>query len=72
MIKSPFYFLQVEMEVFLRDFTVVVEPMFCIGPETLNPVEMVSAFRSSFLFFDHDMITADVQKRVYYCEPESP
>jgi len=63
-ITSPFYFLQGEMEVFLQDSTAVGAPMLCRGPETLNPIEIVSAFRSSLLFSDQDMGTTDVQKRV--------
>ena len=64
MVKSPLYLLQVEVEVSLGYSTVLVEPMFRVGPESLDAVEMVSAFWFSLFLSDHHMVAMDVQERV--------
>jgi len=66
-VKSPFHCFQVEVEVFLRDTTVMVEPVFRIRPEALTTIEMISAFRFTLLLSDHHMVTADIEKGV--CVP---
>ena len=67
MVKSPFDFFQIEVEVFPGHTTVMIEPVFRIRPETLNTIEMISAFRLTLLLPDHHMVTADIQKGV--CVP---
>ena len=67
MVKSPFHFFQVEVEVFPRDATVMVEPVFCIRPEAFTTIEMISAFRFPLVLSDHHMVTADIEKGV--CVP---
>ena len=55
------------MEVFARDSTVMGEPVFRIGPEAHNTIEMISAFRFPLFLSDHHMVTADIEKGV--CVP---
>ncbi len=40
MIEAPFYFFKIEMEVFLRHSSVMIEPMFGIRPEAFYAISV--------------------------------
>lgn len=40
-VESPLYFFHIEVEVLPMDAPVMIEPVFRIGPEMLDPVEVV-------------------------------
>ena len=67
MVKPPFHFFEIEVEVFPGYPTVVIEPVFRIRPEALNTIEMISAFRFTLFLSDYHMVTADIEKGV--CVP---
>ena len=64
MIESPLSFFQIEMEVFFRNTAIMIEPMFGIGPEALDAVDVISSLGSAFVFADDHMIPSDIQEGI--------
>jgi len=63
-IKPPFNFLQVKMEVLPGNSTILVKPVFGKRPESFYPVEVISTFRFTLLFSHNYMIATDWEKGV--------
>jgi hypothetical protein len=64
MVKSIADFAQINMEQFSGYSTVWMKPVFCVAPEPFDPIDMVSSFRLSLLFANHDMFTANRKRSV--------
>ena len=64
MVEPPLDFFEIEMKVFLRDTTVMIKPVFSIGPEAFNTVDVCSTLGFSFVFLYHHMISSDIKECV--------
>lgn len=64
MVKSPFDFFEIKMEVFFWDTPVMVKPMFCIAPKSFDAIDMIPSFGSAPLFADYHMISMYIQECV--------
>ena len=59
MVETERDFSKKKMKKFSRHSTVRIKPMFCITPKALDAVDVSSAFGSSGLLPDHNMISTD-------------
>lgn len=64
MIKSIFNFFQVKMEMVFQNAAILIQPVFRKTPESLNSIQMIPPFWSSFFFSDYHMVASDRQRTV--------
>jgi hypothetical protein len=58
MVETVANFTQVKMKKFAGDSTVGSQPVFRIGPEPFDAIDMVASFGATFLFSDDDMASS--------------
>jgi len=64
MIESPLGLFQREMEILFGNASVMIEPVFGIGPEAFDTVDVISTFGAPLVFTNDHVIASDIQKSI--------